>query len=233
LGDAAGQVRVAAIEALAQLPSAQSLALLSELAGADEPDMRRASLIGLGLMQNAESLPVLIAACSAAEPATRLVALSAVQAFPSPQTLGLIANALQDPDEAVRGAALGLLASSPHAEATRLLIAAMHDDAARDHIARALATPVQGRIAGVLQGLETADDELAPRLLSVLGQVDPGDRTGALFAALQLPNAAARKAAASMLGARGTRDALDALARQAVDDSSDEVRRICLLLLTQ
>jgi HEAT repeat protein len=109
----------------------------------------------------------------------------------------------------------------------------MRDEPARARIAHALATPTAGRIAALLAALETADDDLAPTLTSVLGRVDPGDESGALLAALQLPNVAARKSAAAMFAARGTRDALAVLTRVAGEDPSDEVRRICAIYLTQ
>ena len=233
LGDPAGQVRVAAVEALSCLKSASALAALQLAAASPEADVQRAALIGLGMMQNSVALPVLIAACEAHEAATRLVALSALSAFTSAETLPIVARGVGDSDEGVRVAAIGLLSRRPEREATRLLIAAMHDEPSRARIAQALATPAPGRIAGLLTALESADEDLAPALTSVLGRVDPGDEAGALLAALQLPNGAARKAAAAMFAARGTRDALAVLARVASEDPSDEVRRICALYLTQ
>jgi len=237
LRDQAGQVRVAAVEALSQLTSGAALSALSAAAVSGEADVQRAALIGLGLMQSSESLPVLIAACSAPEAATRLVALSALSAFKSPETLAVVARAIDDADEGVKVAAIELLAIWPGSEATAVLIAAMtqrgkHGDV-RARIARGLAQPTQGRVAGLLAALETADDDLAPALIAALGRVDPGDETSALFDALRLPNAAARKAAAGMLAARGTRGALAALSQLSDRDPSEEVRRVCALLLAQ
>jgi HEAT repeat protein len=114
-----------------------------------------------------------------------------------------------------------------------LLIAALNQSSLRAQILKALGTPVAGRIEGLLNALATADDELAPSITSVLGRVDPDAATGALFTALQLPNSAARKAAAALLAARGTREAIAALTRQAAEDPSDEVRRVCALLLVR
>ncbi|HET8933118.1 MAG TPA: HEAT repeat domain-containing protein [Polyangiales bacterium] len=234
LDDPAGQVRVAAVEALSHLKGAAALDALRAISATDEPDMRRAALIGLGLRKSTESLPVLIAAAAAEEAATRLVALSALSALRSPEALPVLAAALSDTDEGVRAAAIGLLASWPGAEATRLLIAALSQTNLRLQILQVLAgTPVPGRIEGLLNALSTADDELAPSITSVLGRVDSHDSTGALFTALQLPNAAARKAAAALLAARGTREAIAALTRQATEDPSDEVRRVCALLLVR
>ncbi|MEY4575325.1 MAG: hypothetical protein RL701_28 [Pseudomonadota bacterium] len=233
LTDSAGQVRVAAIEALAQLKSPHSLAVLENAANSEDPDLKRAALVGLGVMKDAQAVPVVIAACSAAEPATRLVALSALSAFASDETLPVVANALADRDAGVRTAALGLLASWPYAAATPVLIAALHDSSDPNPIIQALVTPGHGRIAGILAALAQADDEFAPVLTSLLARVDPADHTSAVLSALQMPNPAARKAAAAMLAVRATREALAALALHAAEDPSDEVRRVCALLLAQ
>ncbi len=233
LNDSAGQVRVAAVEALSHLKSPVALEALRGCVTSRDADVQRAALIGLGLMQSVESLPLLLEACKADDPSTRLIALSALRALAMPEALGTIAAAVGDDDESVRIAAIGLLADWPSSEATRLLIEAMHDHASRARIAHALATPTHGRIAGLLTALETADDELAPVLASVLGRVDPEGHTGAIFDALRLPNAASRKAAAAMLAARGTREALDALKTRSEEDPSDEVRRVCSLFLAQ
>jgi HEAT repeat protein len=237
LRDPAGQVRVAAVEALSHLTTPVALSALSAAASSGESDVQRAALVGLGLMQSSESLPVLIAACSAPEAATRLVALSALSAFRSSAALAVIVRAIGDADEGVKVAAVELLASWPGSEATAALVAAMtqcgkHADV-RTRIARALAQPAHGRVAGLLAALETADDDLAPTLIAALGRVDPDDQTSALFDALRLPNAAARKAAAGMLAARGTREALAALSQLSDRDPSGEVRRVCALLLAQ
>jgi HEAT repeat protein len=233
LGDSAGQVRVAAVEALSHLPGAVAGAALLRAADADEQDMRRAALIGLGLRRSLEGVPALIAATSAEEAATRLVALSALSGIGSSETLPVVARAMLDADESVRAAAVSVLASWPSAQATLALIAALGNAALRVHIVQALGALVPGRIEGLLRALESADDELAPTLTSILGRVDPEAAAGAMFSALQLPNPAARKAAAAMLAARGSREALAAISRQAMEDPSDEVRRVCALLLVQ
>jgi HEAT repeat protein len=232
LDDPAGQVRVAAVEALSHLDGTFALdALMQRAAEADEPDIQRAALIGLGLMRNAASLPVIIAACRAPSSATRQVALSALQVFATPEVLAVLTDALADADDGVRLAALGLLAAVPKREATQCLIGGLRDERVRNQIVQALATPVQGRVEGLLDALHAADDELAPLLVSILGRVDPLDGTGAMLDALHLPNSAARKAAAAMLAAQATHKSLAALKQQALEDPSDEVRRVCALLL--
>lgn len=231
LGDPAGQVRVAAVEALSHLEGALALEALRTAAASDEPDMQRAALVGLGLTRNVSSLPAIIAACSDPSAATRQLALAALQMFDSPDVLSVLSRALDDHNEGVRLAAIALLAGIPKAEATERLIDALRDERARATVMQALAAPAQGRIEGLLHVLEACDDELAPQLVSLLGRVDPLDATGAMLDALVSVNSAARKAAAAMLAVQATPKALTALRERAEHDPSEEVRRVCALLL--
>jgi len=233
LVDAAGQVRVAAIEALSHLKSDLALAAIRGAALSDEPDLQRAALIGLGMLQSPQGVPVLIAACAAPDVATRVVALSALSAFTTPETLQVVAAAMRDEDESVRAAAIGVLARWPGEQATRLLVDEIRQAPSHRALSQALETPAAGRIEGLLATLETADDELAPSLTAALGRLDSEPAGGAMLAVLQLPNPAARKAAAALLAAKGSRAGLEAVARHAIEDPSDEVRRVCALLVSQ
>ena len=47
LGDQAGQIRAAAVEALSHLQSSVAFEALREAAGSSDPDMQRAALVGL------------------------------------------------------------------------------------------------------------------------------------------------------------------------------------------
>jgi HEAT repeat protein len=221
------------MEALSHLGGAVALDALHAAAASGDPDGQRAALIGLGLMRDARSLPVIVAACTGPSSATRQIALSALRAFDAPEVLGVLAGGVADEDEGVRLAAIDLLSSMPKREATQLLIGSLRDERVRAAIAGALAVPAHGRVEGLLTALHTADDELAPLLVSTLGRVDPLDATGAMLNALRLPNDAARKAAAAMLASQATHKALSALKQQAIEDPSDEVRRVCALLLAQ
>jgi HEAT repeat protein len=162
-----------------------------------------------------------------------LVALSALSAFSNTEALQVVAGAVHDEDEGVRLAAIGFLARWPDTQATRILIEAMRSEPTRAQFAQALATPAPGRVEGLLAALETADDELAPALTAALGRVDSVEPSPAMLTALQSPNTASRKAAAAMLAAKGSREGLAALARHSTEDPSEEVRRVCMLLLAQ
>lgn len=231
--DPAGQVRGAAVEALSHLRGQVAHDALRASAMSDEPDVRRAALIGLGIAKRPESLPLLLSAAAAPEAATRLVALSAVAEFRSSRVLAALARAATDPDESVRTAAIGFLAAAPELEATRILVDFLQDEACREPILTALATSTDERVPGIMSMLESASDELAPWLTSVLARLARPEATAALFQALSSPNPAARKAAATTLSALGTHEAMDALRARAQSDPAPDVRRVCQLLLAQ
>jgi HEAT repeat protein len=114
-----------------------------------------------------------------------------------------------------------------------LLTGLLKEPAARERAWSVLSTPQPHRVAGLSSALQNADDELAVQLTRLLARLSQPDATAALFEGLTLPNAAARKAAATTLGALGSREALAALQRLSVEDSDPEVRRVCSLLLLQ
>lgn len=234
LEDDAGQVRVAAVEALSHLKHAQARSALRRAANAQELDIRRAALIGLGISGDGESLPLLLQAAAGDDSATRLIALSALTRFDDPQVGPALRAATVDADAGVRAAAIASLATLSGAEATAALIELLDSEEFGARALAALASPVEGRLAGVLFALESADDELAARLTSVLARLERGQPGSAvLLRALQSSNPAARKAAAGALGAVGNSEARAALQQRAREDSSDEVRRVCALLLSR
>jgi HEAT repeat protein len=233
VGDAAGQVRVAAIEALSHLPGDTAFAALLEAARSGEVDLRRAALIGLGLSGRPEALGPLLANAGADDAATRLITLSALANIRAPETLAALARAARDPDESVRTAAVGFLGTASGTGATQILASLLLDPVLGELARRVLATPHEHRVAGLSSALHTANDELAVQLTGLLARLNRADATAALFEALTLPNAASRRAAATTLGAIGSREGLSALQRLSIEDPDPEMRRICALILVQ
>lgn len=233
LDDPAGQVRVAALEALTRLQSDIGWRAIERAAESTDPDVQRAALIGIGLGQQRrpESLSILLRAASSPDATTRLVAVGALGNSGTPQALRALARAALDPDENVRLAAIAALGSQADAEATVLLADLLRESTAREQIMHALSTRNAGRITGLLSALDTADDELAPFLTSALARMHRVDGNAALVRAMSSPNAAARRAAATTLAALGTRDALGAIRRAATQDPDPDVRRICAMLM--
>jgi HEAT repeat protein len=233
VGDPAGQVRVSAIEALSHLPGDTAFAVLLDAAQSDELDLRRAALIGLGLAGRPAAIGILLANAGAEDAATRLITLSALANIEAPETLAALRRAARDPDESVRMAAIGFLGAGSGTEAVQILAGFLLDPVLGERARAVLSTPHEQRVAGLSSALQTANDELAVQLTGLLARLNRADATAALFEALTLPNAAARRAAATTLGAIGSREALAALQRLSVDDPDPAMRRICALILVQ
>jgi HEAT repeat protein len=229
--DDAGQVRVAAVEALSHMQSAAAFEALRDAAASGDADMQRAALVGLGISKRPAAVPVLLSAVDARPAATRLVAVSALAGFDEPRVLEALGRAAADKDESVRTAAIGFLAGRSTLEATRVLIDLVRASEPHERVLAALAAPSEARITGILRALEASDDELSPRLTTALARMRRPDAMAALRTALSSPNVRARKAAATTLGAVGSRDAVEALRRAATGDPDPDVRRICALAL--
>ena len=232
LADGVGQVRVAAVEALSCLRGERAVKALETAAGDDDGDIRRAAILGLGVARRQEALPLILEAARAPDTATRLVALSALASFRSPEVVEAFRRAAVDTDESVRTAAIGFLAAMTGSTATRVLAELLRVQAPEPVLA-ALSLHVDGRIPGLAGALEGADEQLAPPIASALTRLRRPDATAVLIAAMDLPNVAARKAAASALAVISGKDALAVLARAAREDPELEVRQICSLLLAR
>jgi HEAT repeat protein len=233
LDDEAGQVRVAAVEALSHLESPQAHDALRRAASSGDIEVRRAAIVGIGMAHRMDDLPVVLSAASAPDVPTRLVALSAMASFPSPLVLGALSSAASDPEDQVRAAAVSLLAARPEQEATEVLVELLGSEAARDRAKEALLVPSEGRVAGLLGALASARDEMAPILASILARVDPSEVRSSLLSAMKLANPAARRAIATVLAARQDPDMIAALREAAAGDPDAEVRKVCELLLRQ
>lgn len=230
LADPAGQVRVAAIEALSHFEGPVAEAALVERASSNEDDLRQAALIGLGIAH--AGLPAVMNAVGSAEAATRLVAVSALASFETPEVTALLLRAGTDADESVRTAAIGALASRPGPGATAALVSLLGSDKSNAALIReALAIPSPDRVAGLAQALAAAHDELAPLLTAALARMRTPEATAALIDLLGRGSESARKAAAVTLGGVGTSETLTALRAAVTDDPSVEVRRICAAIL--
>lgn len=233
LDDEAGQVRVAAVEALSHFDSPAAHKALRQAAESSDLEVRRAGLVGLGLARRIEDLPVLLSAASSADAATRLMALSAIANFPSDRVLGILSSAATDADEQVSTSAVTFLGARPEQEATEVLVELLSVPSLSDRAKAALLEPSEGRTAGLLVALESADHELAALLVSVLSRLQRPEARAALLSAIKLNNVAARKAAAPALAARRDYEMLASLQEAADNDPDQEVRQICSLLLRQ
>jgi len=233
LEDDAGQVRVAAVEALSHLQNELALEALYQLAEGQEPDLRRAALIGLGIAKRPEGVSRLVAATHSDDPTTRLVAISALAESGARERVAALARAAQDADENVRAAALGFLSTEADPEATHILLDLLPAAGNPKRIRELLARASEGRVLGLTSRLGSADEEGANLCCSLLARLRAPEATRALLGTLSYGELVARKAAAVALGSLRTPEALAALRHAAGHDPDARVRQICSILLSQ
>ncbi len=231
LVDPAGQVRVSAVEALSHLNVPEAHGALRVAISSTDVEVKRAALLGLGIAHRLGDLPLIITAARSEDAPTRLIALSAMINYHPANILESLSTAATDPDSQVSSAAIDLLAGVRGQEATEVLVGLLLNPHYKEKAETALLTPKEGRTAGLLVALESADDELAVLLISILTRLNRPEARDALLAAMQLNNTAARKAAASGLAARRDPEMLALLKEASEIDPSQEVRDICSLLI--
>jgi HEAT repeat protein len=231
VGDRAGQVRVAAIEALAQLGSPAAIQALREFVDHEDLDLRRAALVGLGLAADHSSLPVLLAAASAGDATTRLVALSALTRFPDERVVALWLESARSGAEPLRVAAINLLAERPGLPAASGLVQLLLETGESNLMVSALAKDLEGRVSALENGLSRADDDQARVLVTCLVRSSAEDAQRAIYRGAVSPSAAVRRAVASALSGLNTPEARALLAEVAASDADAEVRSISHLHL--
>ena len=228
--DAAGQVRVAAIEALAHLRGERGISILHDAARSIDRDVARAALLALGMVKHPSSLPVLLDACRSSDAATRLVALSGLAAFDAPAVVPALREAAADAEDTVRKAAVGLLEERPGDEPALALMELARTSpvaATAATAAAALGRAAPGRVEALSRMLRSADAEGATLIVNALTRMRRGEALAALTEAFDFDNVAARRAAASALASHGGAMVRPLLTRVAARDSDPQVRDIC------
>ncbi len=227
IDDPAGQVRVAAIEAIAKLGDGRSTAVMDTACRSVDPDIRRVAILGLGACNRVEALPLLLREARSDDDASRLYALSALAGSDGDEATEALLQATRDPVAMVQSAAVALLYVRTGAAATKWLIAQLGDARRRDDARIALEQPVAGRVSGITLALRDADSSLTPLLITALTNLASPESQAAIDAALGLENVHARRSAARALTASDTAASRLLLDRAGHDDPDDEVRRIC------
>ncbi len=227
IDDPAGQVRVAAIEAIAKLGEGRCTAVMDTACRSTDPDIRRVAILGLGACDRIEALPLLLREAQSEDDASRLYALSALAENDGDQATEALLRATVDPVVMVQSAAVALLQVRPGASATKWLVEQLGDPRRRDDARVALGQTASGRVEGIALALRGADSSLTPVLIGALTTLASSESLAAIDAALTLENVHARRSAARVLTASETRDARALLDRAELEDPDDEVRRIC------
>jgi HEAT repeat protein len=159
------------------------------------------------------------------------MALSSLANFPSAEAAHELCAAAEDGDEQVSSTAINFLAARAEATATRFLVKLLENDKTKARAKTALLASAKERLPALLETLETANDELAPALISVISRMEKADARIGLLSAIHSGNPAARKAAAAGLAARREPEMIAALQDVANFDVDPDIRQICKLLL--
>ena len=231
LDDEAGQVRVAAVEALARIGTDRAALALHRAAGAADPDLARAALLGLGDLHRLDALPLMVEALRSPDRSTRLMALAAAAALQAPEVLELLAHtAADDGDDDVRRAAIGQLAAKSDAAATLALTSLLAEPRARKDVVDALVQAHERRGPALLTALETADEVTAPLLVGVLAR-SPEPAQGARGrAGVERPLRPARRRRRARRAGR-PRDAARRWSEVLAQDPDAEVQRLAAAAL--
>jgi HEAT repeat protein len=227
IDDPAGQVRAAAVEAIARLGDGRATAVLDGACLSTDPDIRRVAILGLGECKRSEALPILLREARSEDDASRLYALSALAVSDEDEATDSLLRATNDPVAMVRSAALALLHTRSGPRATEWLITQLRDPQRREDARAALETPLAGRIEGLMRALREADPSLTSLLIAALANMASLAGETAIESALALENVHARRSAARALTASETAAARVLLDRAELTDPDDEVRRIC------
>jgi HEAT repeat protein len=199
--DMAFQVRVAAIDALGQIPVERPVLLLTRIAGeAADLDVKHAALAALGPVDRPEAIAVLVAAVQAAEVATRLAAIQALGTSAHPRAVETLHQiAMADSEESAVKAAIDALEGSPSPQAAEALLLLTIDPGCRDLCVTALSRLDASRLDQVARGL--AHDTIDVRRATVEALSRHADRRARelLKTAADDPHRSVRQAAQKSL----------------------------------
>jgi HEAT repeat protein len=238
--DRAGQVRLAAIDALGRLDPPDAVTILQPLTVSSDADLARAAIRALGHIKDARAQPILASLGRAAEAWRRLEAVAAIGVrggAEAASTLQWVAAA--DTEADVSGAAIAALAvigsrGGPDAiSAITALIALTAERAIRETVIASLAGLPAHRIGDVASGLGHPSPDVRRAVIEALGRMRRPDASGWVERALEDAVPAVRAAAVGELRRLGSRTAAKTLLRLARTDPDSGVRHAAVMAVTQ
>jgi HEAT repeat protein len=224
--DAAGQVRIAALETIGRIGGAPALALLMPYAEAEDADVARAALAALGMIGHPDALRLLETASRAPQAARRIDAVRALAQSGADEVIPILQHvALAETEPEVLQAAIDALAQVATEAAVAALVALTAEPARREAVVAALARLGEQRVEWVGRGIEHANADVRGAVVDALARMKRPRATERLSAALSDPEASVRLAAALALGQLGSRYSERQLALLARSDPDLRVRR--------
>jgi HEAT repeat protein len=238
--DPAGQVRLAAIDALGRLDAPDAVATLQALSVSPEADIARAAIRALALTHDAAAKPALESLIRAAETWRRLEAVVAIGArggAEAASTLQWVAAA--DTDRDVVSAAIGALALMGSREganqttAIEALIALTAEPTRRETVISSLAGLPSRQIDKVAAGLRHPSPDVRRATIEALSRMRHPQASAAIERALEDAVPGVRATAVAELRRLGGRTAARKLLALARTDPDIEVRHQAMLAVTE
>ena len=238
--DRAGQVRLAAIDALGRLDPPDLVTILQPLTVSSDADLARAAIRALGLTRDARAQPLLESMGRAADAWRRLEAVAAIGVrggVEAASTLQWVAAA--DSEAEVSGAAIAALTligsrgGDDATAATTALTALTAERAKRETVIASLAGLPSRCIGDVAKGLGHPSPDVRQATIEALARMRRPDASTWVERALDDAVPAVRAAAVAELRRLGSRSASKTLLRLARTDPDSEVRHAAVMAVTQ
>lgn len=230
--DGLTHVRIAALEAMGEIQTAEACDVLLAAAGSADVEIASAALRALGRFRDPRAIEAISSAARAADAAMRSAGVAALCSSALPEaieTLAWIAGA--DSDDAVSSEALeaiGVLArrsTDASASAISALLSISADPRLQERAVSALGVLPASRVSMVARGLAHANPDVRCATIRALTRMKHPDASEAIRSALQDDDATVREAAVLAVERLGSRGVGRTLAAIAQDDPSPAVRR--------
>jgi HEAT repeat protein len=196
--DVAIQVRVAAIETLAECGST-GLATLVDLASSPIPDLSNAAILALGALPHPEATQIILAAFNSEDRERQIHAIRAAARSRSPDFVELLRARLLAPDDRLAEEASLALTQFPLREAALALIDGSSHLARRENCIVALAKMGDHAIPALAYGLQIYELEIRRTIVEALTRIRTTKAQDVLTIALDDGQPAIRHAALSAL----------------------------------
>jgi HEAT repeat protein/type 1 glutamine amidotransferase len=230
-----GAVRSAALQALAEVGSAEDISVLVAAAAGDNPAEQTAARLALTRLPGNEIDAAIVSATPAASPKARIELIRAVGERGAVFAQDMLIASAHDKDPAIRKESLRSLRGIAQPEKTpellNLLLTTSEDD--RTETGRALAAAI-GRsprpdIKPVAEALEkTQDDSIRASLVSVLALTGQGDAVPILQKALGASDLEVQRAAVVGLSEWTSPEPMEDLLRVARSSSDPSIKVLAL-----
>jgi HEAT repeat protein len=237
--DPAGQVRLAAIDALGRLDAPEALIILRGLSTCTEADMARAAIRALAHARDDQVMPALESLVRSTESWRRMEAVAAIGMRGGAEAASTIQwVAAADTDRDVVSTAIGALAlmgsreGAPATASIGALIALTAEPARREAVISSLAGLPSRQIGDIATGLHHRSPDVRRATIEALSRMRHPQASRSVESALEDPAPEVRATAVAELRRLGGRSAAKKLLVLARTDPDVEVRHQALLAVT-